>query len=349
MESQSAEFWLFLAGLALFLLGMSQMEHGFREMARPAIRTIMQTNTNKTRKRKQTGTLTTAILQSSSLVTLMILAFLGAGLINLGSAISVILGANLGTTVTAWIVASLGFKISVSAFAYPFIGLGTLTYLTFSKRPALSSLGLIVLGFGMLFLGLDLMKMAIEDISKTFDFSLLSEYGNWVYLLTGTILTALIQSSSATLVILLSAIHARIIGIEAGGAIIIGANIGTTVTISLGALGGKPNKKRLAFSHIIFNLTNGLLFFPFVDPCIHLVQHLLSDSGKLIQLVFFNTMLNASGIIFFYPLLPKLENQKKIHRPSLFKKWILTSPRLLWKPSEEKTWLCGKRSRISSS
>lgn len=307
MESQSADFWLFLAGLALFLLGMSQMEHGFREMAGPTFRRFLQGFTNKPWKGIIAGTVTTAILQSSSLVTLMVLAFLGAGLINLGSAISVILGANLGTTMTAWIVALLGFKISVSAFAYPFIGIGTLTYLTFSKRPILSFLGLIVLGFGMLFFGLDLMKTAIEDLSERVNFSQLANYGNWVFLLTGIILTALIQSSSATLVILLSAIHAGVIGIEAGAAVIIGANIGTTVTISLGAFRGKPDKKRLAISHIVFNLTTGLIFLPFVNPCIHLIQSLLPDSGELIQLVFFNTFFNATGILIFYPFLPKLE------------------------------------------
>jgi phosphate:Na+ symporter len=307
MTQNPFDFWEFLAGLGIFLIGMYQMEQGFGGMAGKTFRNLLQTFTNKRWKGVLTGLVTTAILQSSSLVTLMTLAFLGAGLLPLSGAIAVVLGANLGTTTTAWIVATLGFKVSVSTLSFPFLGLGALGFLVLKKRPSLQYLSLILLGFGMLFLGLEFMKDSIGNLANQIDFSEFQNKGNWLFLLLGIAITAIIQSSSATMVILLSAMHAGIIGLEQGAALMIGSNIGTTITVGIGALGGNPDKKRLAFSHFIFNMVIGALVFPLIPFLIFWIKKMLPDSEILIQVVTFNSLFNFLGILIFYPFLFRLE------------------------------------------
>ena len=224
------DFWKFFAGVGLFLWGMSQLEHAIKELAGRSFKNLLQKSTNTDWKGILIGTLITAILQSSSLVTLMVLAFLGGGMISLRNSLGVVLGANLGTTFTAWIVATLGFKINVADFAFPFLALGTMTYLFMNSRPNLKNSGVFLVGFGLLFLGLDYMKNAIESIAGQVDLTDYLDYGPWVFLLIGTVVTALIQSSSATIVIVLSALNANVIEIQHALAIIIGANIGNTPT-----------------------------------------------------------------------------------------------------------------------
>jgi phosphate:Na+ symporter len=307
MDQSNFDFWEFLAGLGTFLIGMYQMEQGFGGMAGKTFRNLLQSFTNQRWKAIMTGLVTTAILQSSSLVTLMTLAFLGAGLITLSGAIAVVLGANLGTTATAWIVATLGFKISVSTMSFPFLGIGAMGYLIFKKRPILMYLSMILLGFGLLFLGLEFMKDSIGNLANQLDFSDFQNKGNWLFLLIGIGITAIIQSSSATMVILLSAMHAGIIGLEQGAAIMIGSNIGTTITVGIGAFGGNPDKKRLALSHFIFNVSTGVLVFPFIPMLIVGIKKALPESEILIQVVTFNSFFNFAGILIFFPFLHRLE------------------------------------------
>ncbi|HAH36531.1 MAG TPA: sodium:phosphate symporter [Algoriphagus sp.] len=300
---ENLNYWEFIAGLGIFLLGMHQMESGLKELAGKSFRTLLQKFTNKSWKGILTGTFITSILQSSSLVTLMVLAFLGAGLISLQNSIGVILGANLGTTVTAWIVATLGFKISISSFSLPFIGIGALFYQFFSKRIYLKNFGLLLLGFGFLFFGIDLMKTSIELLAQKMELSQFAEVRLIFFLGLGIVLTALIQSSSATLVILLSALNSDVITLDQAAAATVGANIGTTITVILGAIGGTPDKKRLASVHFIFNFCTGILIFPFIPYFITILENSRIGGDHLILLVVFNTLMNLAGIIIFFPFL----------------------------------------------
>lgn len=311
METNTFDFWLFIAGLGTFLFGMYHLETGLKGLAGKSLKTIIKKFTNHPLKGIATGALVTAILQSSSLVTLLVVAFLGSGLISFKNSLGVVFGANLGTTVTAWIVAALGFKIDVSEFSYPFLAVGTLTYLLMDTRPTLKNLGSFFIGFGLLFLGLDFMKLAIEQLAQNVNFTEYAQFGLWVFVLIGLVITALIQSSSAMIVIVLSALNAQMIDIHQSLSLIIGANIGTTSTLVLASVKGTSDKKRLATANVIFNVVAGSVFFFFQDYLIDFALNIANISEPLMELVLLNTLLNLTGIILFYPFLKLLAKLMK--------------------------------------
>lgn len=316
MNQDDFDFWKFFAGIGIFLWGIFQLENAIKEIGGNSLKHLMHKFTGSAWKGILTGTLVTAILQSSSLVTLMVLAFLGAGVLNLKNALGVVLGANLGTTATAWIVATLGFKLSVEAFSLPFLGFGSFLFLFFKDRPYLKNFGAISIGFGLLFLGLDFMKTSIEEVAGGMDLKSLQGYGTWLFLIVGLIITAVMQSSSAAIVIVLSTMNAGLIGLTEGAAMVIGANIGTTVTLGIGSLGGTADKKRLAFAHFLFNVVTGILIFLLLDWVLQFSMTVFSVKDPLMELVLFNTLLNAVGILLFYPFIAPLERFLK----KLFKK-----------------------------
>jgi phosphate:Na+ symporter len=319
MQDLNFDFWLFLAGLGIFLFGMHHLEDGIKGLAGKSFKNLLKKFTNRSWKGILTGTFVTAILQSSSMVNLLILAFLGAGMINLKNALGVILGANLGTTFTAWIVATLGFKVNVADFSFPFLALGILSYLFLKSRPFIKNLGLFLIGFGLLFLGLDYMKAAMDAVSGSIDMNTFEQYGLWAFLLVGLIVTALIQSSSAMIVIILSALNSELIDIHQSVALIIGANIGTTSTLVLGAIGGTADKKRLALAHVIFNVVAGLVAFIFLRQAVDVLLNVFCVTDVLMELVILNTFLNFFGIVLFFPFLGLfqrfLKNRFKVSEP----------------------------------
>ena len=319
MQDLNFDFWLFLAGLGIFLFGMHHLEDGIKGLAGKSFKNLLKKFTNRSWKGILTGTFVTGILQSSSMVNLLILAFLGAGMINLKNALGVILGANLGTTFTAWIVATLGFKVNVADFSFPFLALGILSYLFLKSRPFIKNLGLFLIGFGLLFLGLDYMKAAMDAVSGSIDMNTFEQYGLWAFLLVGLIVTALIQSSSAMIVIILSALNSELIDIYQSVALIIGANIGTTSTLVLGAIGGTADKKRLALAHIIFNVVAGLVAFIFLRQAVNVLLNVFRVTDVLMELVILNTFLNFFGIVLFFPILGLfqrfLKNRFKVSEP----------------------------------
>jgi phosphate:Na+ symporter len=313
MEEEIFDFWKFFAGIGIFLWGMNQLETSLKAIGGKSLRNLLQKSTNTSLKGVLVGALITALLQSSSLVTLMVLAFLGAGVITLKNSIGIILGANLGTTVTAWIVATLGFKLSVADFSMPFLAIGSVLYLFNSSRPTLRNLGLFGVGFGLLFMGLDFMKTSIEAVAEQVDLRVFHAYGLWIYLVIGVVITALIQSSSAMVVIILSAMGAGVIELTEGAVLIIGANIGTTVTVGLGALKGPADKKRLALAHFLFNVLTGLLVFVFIRQLVQVTMDVFSISDPLMELVLLNTLINLIGILLFFPFISAAERWLK-HR-----------------------------------
>jgi phosphate:Na+ symporter len=316
MEESVFDVWLLIAGLGVFLYGMGRLEFALTELGGAAFRKMLRRFTKRPIYGIATGIVMTAILQSSSLVTLMVLAFLGAKMLRLKNAIGVIIGANVGTVVTAWLVATIGFSVPIKEFAYPFIGLGSLAYLFLSNRPFLKHTGMFLLGFGLLFLGLDFMKEAIEGVAHAISLDDFARYGLWVFLIMGVVITALIQSSSAMIVIILSSLNAGVIDLTQGAVLVIGSNIGTTVTVGVGALKGIADKKRLALAHFIFNVVTGLLFFVFIDAVIRFMFALHVFEDPLLQLVLLSTIIKTGGVVLFFPFIGHLEQwlQKRFRK-----------------------------------
>jgi len=297
------DFWLFMAGLGLFLFGMYHLEKGLNGLAGKSFRNLLEKVTNQPWKGVLTGASVTAVVQSSSLVMLLVVAFLGAGLMPLTSAIGVVLGANLGTTVTAWIVATLGFKVDISNLSFPFLAIGTFTYVMLDRRKNLKNIGSFLIGFGLLFLGLDYLKEAIENLSTQINLSEFVGFGLWVFVVIGIVITALIQSSSAMIVIVLSVLYSGMIDIYQAMSMIIGANIGTTSTLILASIKGPADKKRLAFVNVFFNVVSGTVAFVFLEESIDFVLNRLHIAEPLMELVLLNTLLNLGGIILFFPFI----------------------------------------------
>ncbi len=302
--SINLDFWKLLAGLGLFLFGMLSIEESLKALSGRAFRRIIRMYTNGRLRSIGTGALVTALLQSSSAVSLMVLAFVGAGVMNMQNAIGVILGSNIGTTLTAWIIATIGFKIKIETLALPFIGLAAVGIVLFkpSSKPFL--IIRLLMGFGFLFLGLDFMKSSVENFTQTFSLEQLPAYGLWFYLLVGTLITALMQASAATIAIVLTALNSGLITFDIGAAMVIGANIGTTITVLLGALGGVQAKKRVSLSHLMFNIVTGVaafLMLPFLVWIVSLFLDLRTES--LMGLALFHTLFNILGVVLFFPFL----------------------------------------------
>lgn len=295
------DFWIFIAGLGVFLLGINQMESGLKNLAGKSFRKFLRNYTRNPFLGMLVGTVITAVLQSSSVVSLMTLAFVGAGIIPFRNAIGVIFGANLGTTATGWIVASIGFKFPIDSFALPLLGIGGIFITLFSNRIFFSEIGRFLVGFGALFMGIEFMKEAVDvdgiDVNLISDLNIPAHF----YFIIGTVLTALIQSSSATMAITLSALYAGIIPLTVAGAIVIGGYLGTTVTVLLGSLGGKSVKKQVAYAHVGFNLITSIIALILLVPLIEFVKTAYGFQDPLYQLVAFHSTFTVIGIVVVFP------------------------------------------------
>jgi phosphate:Na+ symporter len=294
-----------IIGLGVFLFGMLQLERSLETLSSAWMRRALSRSTANPVTSVLSGTLATALVQSSSMVGLMVLAFASAGIIPLYNAIGVILGANLGTTMTGWVVATLGFKLDLAAAAMPVLGVGALLQVFSEKRKKLAAMGQCILGIGLLLLGLEYMKSAVDDVPQWLDISRLAEWHSLSFLLMGVLLTALIQSSSAAMMIALSALYAGVISLEAGAAFIIGADLGTTSTVVLGSLKGSPIKRQLALAHFVFNLVVDLLAFFLLLPLLPQLLSLLAIKDPLYSLVAFHSCFNTIGLLLFMPCLKR--------------------------------------------
>jgi phosphate:Na+ symporter len=294
--------WRLLAGLGIFLFGMLLIEESVRAMSGRAFRRIIRQYTDGRLRSIGSGSLVTALLQSSSAVSLMVLAFVGAGVMSMQNAIGVIMGSNIGTTFTAWVVAILGFKIKIESFALPFIGIGAIGSIFFRSSSKPSLISRLLIGFGFLFLGLDYMKGSVENFAQNFDLNQFPNYGLLFYVLVGALITAVMQASAATIAIVLTALHSQLITFDVGIAVVIGANVGTTITVLLGSIGGVPAKKRVAFSHLIFNVVTGIFAFWGIPVLVWIINIFLDvQSNSLMGLALFHTLFNVFGVIIFLP------------------------------------------------
>jgi phosphate:Na+ symporter len=296
--------WELLAGLGIFLFGMLLLEEAIKQLSGKAFKKIIHTYTEGRIKSILSGTFATAILQSSSAVSLMVLAFAGAGILSMSNAIGVMLGSNIGTTLTSWIVATIGFKVNMEAFSLPFIAIGGLGLIFLGKSVNGTAISRLLVGFGFLFMGLDYMKRSMDFLATEFDFSILPDYGAWFYLIIGFALTVVVQSSSASMAIILSMVYTGVVGFDKGLAMVIGTNMGTTVTIMLASIGGNALKKRIAYSHFFFNFFTGLLAFLFLPFFHFLINDVLSFAKEpVIGLALFHTLFNLMGVLVFLPFI----------------------------------------------
>lgn len=295
--------WSLLVGLGIFLYGMQRLETGLNDISSSRMKSWLIQSTNTPIGSASFGTVITMVLQSSSMVSLLVLAFASAGIIPLYNGIGVLLGANVGTTATGWLVATIGFKLDLEALAIPLFGVGCLSQVFLTRHHSLRAAGLILLGFGLLLFGLALMKDSVGELPNHVDMSRFSGQSAVLYLLVGIAITALIQSSSATMMLTLTALHAQIIVLPEAAALIIGADIGTTSTTLLGSLGASVIKKRLAMAHLIFNVVVGLCSFVFLLPVLGYLLDILNITDPLYSLVAFHSFFNFIGLLCFLPFL----------------------------------------------
>lgn len=286
-------------GLGLFLLGIQLLADGLQKAAGERMRRILELFTSKPLTAVLTGATVTALLQSSSTTTVMIVGFVNSGLMTLTQAVGTIMGANIGTTITAQIV-----SFNIYALAYPFIAVGALFYY-FSQRKMKRYAGMGVLGFGLLLLGLSTMSSSVSPVREYEPFlQLLLTIGDRPIfgILAGALFTAVIQSSSATTGLVIAFSWQGILSLPAGLALIVGANLGTCITVVLASLNAPVTAKRAALSHVLFNLVGVILFVIFRKPFTSLV--LLTGGTVARQIANAHTMFNIMTTIILFPLLP---------------------------------------------
>jgi phosphate:Na+ symporter len=300
---QSFDIWKLLAGVAVFLLGMKFLEESLQQLAGRRFKLFLKKQTASKPKAIIGGAVVTGILQSSSVVNLMVLAFVGANVIQMQNALAVILGANLGTTFDSWIVATAGFKLNIESIAYPVAGVFGIIMSLSNRENQWHKWSKFLFGFGFLFIGLSFMKEGMMGMVQQLDLSAFKNYPAIVFVMMGFIITSLIQSSSATIAIVLSALHANAIGLLAATAIVLGSEVGTTIKLVLASVKGIAAKKRVALGNLLFNTITVLFFFIFLRQINGLIINVFAIKDKLIGLVFFQSFINMLGILLFYPFL----------------------------------------------
>ncbi len=297
------QFLTIFGALSLFLFGMKVMSEGIQKLAGDKMRSILSAMTSNRFFGVITGFLITTLVQSSSASTVMVVSFVNAGLLNLVQSVGVIMGANIGTTTTAWLISFLGFKLNISAISLPIIGIA-FPMLYFS-RDRLTSLGETLLGFALLFLGLGLLQSSIPDLGENpqmFEaLQNLTDYGFGsvlIFLGIGTLLTIVLQSSSATMALTLVMCNNGWIGFEHGAAIVLGENIGTTITANLAALVGNVHAKRTALAHTLFNIFGVLWMLAAFNQVINGIEGYMVDIG--LDSPFTNPTMVPFGLSIFH-------------------------------------------------
>jgi phosphate:Na+ symporter len=291
------------AGVGLFLFAMYLVEESLKNLSGRNFKLFLQRITKNNITAVAGGTIVTGILQSSSMVSLMVLAFVGAGVFNMKNALAIILGANLGTTLASWMVATIGFKTDIEVIAYPAVCLGGFLLILLGNRKTIKYVSYFLLGFGLLFIGLSFMKSAMETQVQHFDFSQYASKPLLVFLIIGFLITVVVQSSSVTMALTLSALNAGAIEFPMAAAIVLGSETGTIIKIILSATGGNAAKKRVALGNLLFNIFITAIAFILLKPIILLITDIIKIKDPLIGLVTFSSLINLLAIVLFLPVL----------------------------------------------
>lgn len=297
-----------LAGIAFFLLGMNYLEEALRRLAGRPFKIFLRKQSGNTFKAIAGGAIVTGVLQSSSVVNLMVLAFVGSGIISMQNALAIILGANIGTTLDSWIVASVGFSFNIEVFSLPLAGAAGIAMAMLDKNSKLYQWSKFLFGFAALFIGLDFMKVSFGEMIAQVDFSILRDYPAIIFVAVGFVLTTIIQSSSATVAITLSALHVQAIGLYSATAIVLGSEVGTTIKLLLASFQGLPAKKRVALGNFMYNGALIVIVLFTLQPINYLITDILNFTNPLLSLVFFQSFINVLGVLAFVPFLTFFEN-----------------------------------------
>ena len=328
-----------LGGLGIFLLGMIIMTEGLRSIAGDSIRVALMKFTSTPFSAMLTGTITTAMLQSSSATTVAAVGFVGVGILTFTQAVGIILGANLGTTVTGWLVALLGFKLKLQLLVLPIILIGAILRLFSEGR--LANIGYAIAGFGVIFVGITMMQEGmggLQGILTPDVFPPNTIIGRFQLVIIGAVITVVTQSSSAGVAATLTALNMGNILLPQGMSLIIGMDIGTTVTAVLATIGADVGAKRTGMSHVMYNLISGTIGFLLLSPFLSLWHWLLpnqSDSNAEIILVAFHSCFNIIAIIVMLPFIHKFSHfiekfipEKKIGYTSRLDHALLDDPKI---------------------
>lgn len=301
----------FAGALALLLWGMDLLSIGIQKGAGNKLQKLLGVVSGNRFTAVLTGTFVTAIIQSSSATTVMVVSFVNAQILSLTQSIGIIFGANIGTTVTAWIVSLLGFSFKISAIAIPFIGIGF--FMKTLKKSKIKDFGDMILGFGLLFFGLDLLGDTLTLNAESVGFiNAITNWGAWgiiVGVLIGAVLTALIHSSSAFTAIVLTMAATGSLSWHLSAALVLGSNIGTTIDAVLSSLGASTNAKRTALVHVLFNIFGTILALIFFKPLLTLVDLLVPNSPDVnitTHIAMLHTVFNVCSTIVFLPFVKQL-------------------------------------------
>ncbi|MCP5209178.1 MAG: Na/Pi cotransporter family protein [Hahellaceae bacterium] len=330
-----------LGGLGLFLLSVGMMTDGLKQAAGNTLRKVLSDWTSTPFRGVLSGFFMTAIVQSSSAVTVASIGFVNAGLLTMRQTLGIIYGTNVGTTITGWLVAFIGFKFDIQAIALPMIGIGMLLRFT-KKEGAVAAFGLALVGFGLFFVGVDVLKNAFEGLVAAFDVSKFTATGLkqvFIFLLLGVVMTILTQSSSASIALIITAAASELVGLYAAAAMVIGANVGTTSTAVLASLGATSNAKRVALAQVLFNVATGivaLIILPVILAAINTASTFFETTTTPgVTLALFHSVFNILGVLLVFPLNDRLatflESRFRSHdetptQPKFLDKSIATTP-----------------------
>ena len=292
-----------LGGIGLFLVGMRLLSDGLEAAAGSGLRRGLQRAASTRWKAFVSGALLTALVQSSSATTIATIGFVSAGLLTVGQSLGVIIGANVGTTSTGWLVSLAGFKVSLGTWMLPMVGVGALFHLVSKSQKR--HLGLALAGFGMIFVGIDFLQDGMGGLAAHIDFSAYSAAtwsGRLLLVLAGLLITALVQSSSVAVALSLTALGSGAIDMTQAAYLVIGQNLGTTVTAVLASLGATVPARRTAIGHILFNLMAGAIAFGAAPWFLQFVNYLLAAGAPdVIRIALFHTLFNIAGALIALP------------------------------------------------
>ncbi|ABB44240.1 Na+/Pi-cotransporter [Sulfurimonas denitrificans DSM 1251] len=308
----SQNFAVLLSGIAIFIIGMFFMQDGFRLLSGGVLDKLLQKFTSNLFYSILTGVISTSLVQSSTIISLIVISFLSVELLSLVQGVGIIFGANLGSTTTAWIISSLGVDVKISVYAMPLIVFGVI--LRFAASNAYKGLGNVLLGLGFIFLGIAYMKDGFDTLKDSIDlasYSMDGVLGILVYIFIGIIVTVVIQSSAATLAIVITALNAGSIIYVNALSLTIGANLGTTLTAILASLASNENGKRVAFAYFVFNLVTAVivtLFLHYISGFIELIAPYLGiDSENYgMKIALFHTLFSIIGLLVLSPFVNKI-------------------------------------------
>ncbi|HRF26302.1 MAG TPA: Na/Pi symporter [Ferruginibacter sp.] len=295
--------WTMLAGVAFFLLAMAFMEDSLRSLTGRRFKLFLKRQTTRPAKAVLGGALVSALLQSSSIVNLLVLSMVGAGVVQMSHALALMLGSNIGTTFTSWMLVTFGFEFGIEQWMLPVTAISGIIMAFLDRESKWFAWCRFVFSLSFLFVALMFIKTGMEGWVADRDLQVYAGYPLVVFVLVGLVITGLVQSSSATVAITLSALHSDAISLIMAMAIVLGSEIGTTLKLFLASAGGLPGKKRVALGNFLFNMVTVLFLLLLLRPTEWLISEYAGIKDHLFALVFFQSMINFLSLLLFFPFL----------------------------------------------